>query len=365
MLPIAPRPVTSRTTLAYTTITCTYSNGRAILSCLQVALTQTPPLFQLHLSVGIVEAEAVHRIVRGGQAHRRGYSVQPYLLLVSNCLGPDGLYHFKLSARILVECSGWSSFRGAGARTDDLARIRDVTAVVHRTNVIFEAGLFFGRWGRDRCFLVQPRSRPDLVLPTDLVGITPATYDETFSTENPEAALGPACTQIRNAFQASASFQRSLKISARPKIEDVSKGLTFPKKLDFRIHNPTTSGVLVTSLGFTVGRVVTGDSRLRAGAKNQFKIDFLVVKEGGQDIYRPEAILKAGESVRAWLGLDPNTDDTLFREALSTGTTAKSAPGGSVATGWPTHSNIASMSSGSSFLGQSRCREIAGNDPVA
>src|SRR5438093_7733382 len=95
---------------------------------------------------------------------------------------------------------------------DDVLRIRGATAVVPRGNVLFEAALFMGKHGRDRCFLVQPRAHPAFTLPTDLAGIIPATYDETHYRRDPPAALGAACANIRRAIRSSASFNRAVKV---------------------------------------------------------------------------------------------------------------------------------------------------------
>src|SRR6266550_1304251 len=84
---------------------------------------------------------------------------------------------------------------------DDVSRIRETTWVVPRGNVVFETALFMGKHGRDRCFLVQPRDHPAFARPTDLEGIIAATYDERHYRDNPTAALGPACTDIRKAIK--------------------------------------------------------------------------------------------------------------------------------------------------------------------
>jgi CAP12/Pycsar effector protein, TIR domain len=58
---------------------------------------------------------------------------------------------------------------------DDVTTSRKVETLAPRDNVIFELGLFMGCLGRDRCFIVC-EDRPDLKLPSDLLGMKSASF---------------------------------------------------------------------------------------------------------------------------------------------------------------------------------------------
>jgi predicted nucleotide-binding protein len=83
---------------------------------------------------------------------------------------------------------------------DDLVTKREKGGQQPRDNVLFELGLFMGKLGCDRTFIVHERRRP-LDLPTDLAGITPAMFTRR-ADNNMQAALGPVCTQLKTAMMA-------------------------------------------------------------------------------------------------------------------------------------------------------------------
>lgn len=76
---------------------------------------------------------------------------------------------------------------------EDVLVLRGQREQVVRDNVLFELGLFFGRLGRQRAFLLKPRGL-EMHLPTDLAGLIPAEFD--LNEKNPQAGIGPATTAI-------------------------------------------------------------------------------------------------------------------------------------------------------------------------
>lgn len=79
---------------------------------------------------------------------------------------------------------------------DDVTVTRSAKHQTTRDNVVFELGLFVGALGHERCFMVYNRVNGP-VLPSDLLGVTPAKY-EPHGDGNLQSAMGAAATTIRN-----------------------------------------------------------------------------------------------------------------------------------------------------------------------
>ena len=89
-----------------------------------------------------------------------------------------------------------ADFAVAIAEPDDVTSIRGISAPTARDNVIFELGLFIGRLGRKRSFLLEPRG-DEVKLPSDLTGITTIRY-RSAAPKDLATALAPACNQMRD-----------------------------------------------------------------------------------------------------------------------------------------------------------------------
>lgn len=104
---------------------------------------------------------------------------------------------------------------------DDLLEQREIAGRGPRDNVLFELGLFMGALGRKRTFIVHPRTKL-LLLPTDLAGITTATFK---GRGDLPAALGPVCTMITQAMEEQIEAQkfrprRNVKARSRRNVKD-------------------------------------------------------------------------------------------------------------------------------------------------
>lgn len=78
---------------------------------------------------------------------------------------------------------------------DDKIQSRGEDYAAPRDNVIFEMGLFMGRLGRERVFMVKDAG-VDLKIPSDLTGVTPITYTRHAGTTLADVAT-TVCTELR------------------------------------------------------------------------------------------------------------------------------------------------------------------------
>lgn len=82
---------------------------------------------------------------------------------------------------------------------EDYVSVRGTKELSVRDNVLFEFGLFLGKLGRLRNFLITPKGAGKFHLPSDLSGITPAEYDPGASSL--QAAVGTALYQVKDAIR--------------------------------------------------------------------------------------------------------------------------------------------------------------------
>lgn len=96
---------------------------------------------------------------------------------------------------------------------EDVVQIRGEEYTTVRDNVILELGMFIGKLGIERNFIVSPRivsqeDKRNLRFPTDLLGVTRAYFDASRPPEELQAALAPASTRIRSSMERLGTLER-------------------------------------------------------------------------------------------------------------------------------------------------------------
>ena len=133
-----------------------------------------------------VEGLPVLNAIQAGLSHLRAV-VEPW---TQNVFTPSAGTMEALEKKVET-----SDFAVLVATADDAATMRGKDVNVARDNVVFELGLFMGALGRPRTVFVTPRGA-DLHIPSDLLGITPLTYQVPTNLADLPAKLGPVCIEI-------------------------------------------------------------------------------------------------------------------------------------------------------------------------
>jgi len=84
---------------------------------------------------------------------------------------------------------------------DDFVKSRGATKKSPRDNVLWEHGLFCGKNGRDHTFILMPSDVENLKIPSDLLGVTVATYESARLENDITAALSTASFEIGQAIK--------------------------------------------------------------------------------------------------------------------------------------------------------------------
>ena len=90
----------------------------------------------------------------------------------------------------------------------DVAMVRGKEHRAPRDNVLLELGMFIGKIGRDRTFVIVP-SEESPKIPSDLAGLNRLEFDSDRSDGNLQAALGPATNEILDLLRRDPSILRS------------------------------------------------------------------------------------------------------------------------------------------------------------
>jgi predicted nucleotide-binding protein with TIR-like domain len=112
--------------------------------------------------------------------------------------GVFGLSHGTLES--LVQALDTFDFAVLVMTPDDLTVSGGMPQNSARDNVLIEIGLFIGRLGRGRTFMLYPKGS-NVRIPSDLAGVTLALFSKPSDDTKLLSAVGPACFKIRNAIR--------------------------------------------------------------------------------------------------------------------------------------------------------------------
>jgi len=190
---------------------------------------------------------------------------------------------------------------------DDITKMRSEEFRTVRDNVLFEFGLFIGRLGRENCFFVVPRSIDGIHLPTDLLGLSPLTYDPTRTDDNLNAALGPACNKIRK--ELSSGLADAI-TSARTQYDILNN--RFPTRRALRYLDTACIFHDRTAFDTCVGyqRLFTSAKSIKAMGVS---LNAITINWGVKDLYN---LIAEQQCSVMLLFLDPSAKATKWREEV-------------------------------------------------
>lgn len=184
-------------------------------------------------------------------------------------------------------------------RADDLTTSRDVPAASVRDNVLFELGLFIGRLGRDRTFMLTPRKdRPRL--PSDLFGITAAEYDgDRTRPDELRLSVAPACTEIRShlaSLQSPVSQEPIARVRLDQAMTQMSRDLE--SLLGVTPARAGTEGEEALDVSTRIGRA---EVRIAKGLIQDYPVDDSVVALPANEYFDDECVADVKSSLGAYV----------------------------------------------------------------
>jgi len=224
-----------------------------------------------------------------------------FKLALSDCaeisFWPDGVFGLNenyLEALLteLNKCE-FAAFVLAG---DDKIESRDESKLSPRDNILFEGGMFMGALGRNNTFLIYDQA-VNLKLPSDLAGITLATYDgKRINHKEANDTIKKACDQIRS--KINEQRQRFPYLSGKWKSiyplpfdenkpnEEIVEIAPFRDGISIStIPNTSSTNDYYKATGKIVDRKIFGEWHSRAQDNDSSGIFMLIIEPNGRFMY--------------------------------------------------------------------------------
>jgi hypothetical protein len=199
---------------------------------------------------------------------------------------------------------------------DDITRSRSLDSHSPRDNVLLEAGMFLGRYGIGRGFIIAPRDIPNFRLPSDFRGITVADYEsERLKSGKPDGTLGTACSTIKAKIQSMPNPATELEFCVSHQIQ--SPTYTFPSKIWVDIYNKSQCDVVLRAKFFRYGDKLRPSPKanpLGQRDKKEFPLKFI----GRSNIHdRESVLLLKGDSTNCYVPVDPDESSDAVQAAIA------------------------------------------------
>jgi hypothetical protein len=196
---------------------------------------------------------------------------------------------------------------------DDKVKIHTKDLFCARDNVVFEAGLLMGRYGRHNVFVVCPENVSDFRIPTDLQGFTTVPYDPKHS-KGLVPGTATAVRRIREAIEGSVMVRRLV-----PRI-DLRVGrpeykLRYPLKVWLELRNEGGVDVVLHSGFFRFDPRVKAHPGLRCSAGGQ-EAELLFPGKNNTHTEK-EYLLKSRDSITTFTALSPEFDGTKIQALMA------------------------------------------------
>ena len=174
---------------------------------------------------------------------------------------------------------------------DDVAKMRGKEFITSRDNLLFEAGLAIGKYGKLRCMFAIPRDIPEFHIPTDLLGITMATYDQARILDDALNATVVCSNQLRHAIQI--SEWNSIKLEATARIDTADQAeLKFKNKVFLTFVNKENYSIQIELKEAELKHFKIDPESQGYGNTNKYLPPF-IEKKGGVEFYRQIHTLRA------------------------------------------------------------------------
>ena len=183
---------------------------------------------------------------------------------------------------------------------DDATTMRAEVIAMARDNVVLEMGLFAGDRDLERTFMVRPHDVSNLRTPSDLAGITAATFSWDRAKDDPRNALSPAATEILRAIKQVAAKEPRLDFRIFAREEPTAH---WKLKLYVQVINNTGQSVVLRSVGMNLNLPLELDYPRTQG---RILPGFVIDKRDDRDIFDSTVLLRHGETKQIWLPLLPN-----------------------------------------------------------